>query len=99
MINFSGTFAALRLLTNPSLCMPHATVPTFNDIPIPISKAFESPSREKPPDIRAVILDKDNCFAAPRTDTVYPDYEVCLILYLQSTTALHSPPLLHFSIP
>jgi len=28
-------------------------------------------------DIRAVVLDKDNCFAVLHTDEVFPAYSVC----------------------
>ncbi|KAI0834663.1 HAD-superfamily phosphatase [Hypoxylon sp. FL0890] len=71
-INFSGTINVFKLLTKPSLCLPHATVSTFNEIPSPIEKAFEG--RGKTVDIRAVVLDKDDCFAYPDTNEVYPAY-------------------------
>lgn len=35
--------------------MPQLTVPTFNDLPLPINS-----------NIKAVVLDKDNCFAIPK---------------------------------
>ncbi|AQZ11829.1 GEP4 (YHR100C) [Zygosaccharomyces parabailii] len=62
-MNISGTFNALRLLYNPRLCMPQLAVSTFNDIPIPIS-----------PNIKAVVLDKDNCFAFPHENQVWHAY-------------------------
>ncbi|KAI0139385.1 HAD-superfamily phosphatase [Hypoxylon sp. NC0597] len=71
-LNFSGTVNVFKLLAKPSLCLPHATVSTFNEIPSPLGKAFES--RGKKVDIRAVVLDKDDCFAYPDTNEVYPAY-------------------------
>lgn len=70
-LNLSGTISLVRLLRDPSLCLPHHTIPTFNHLPVPLSSAFEKA------DIRAVVLDKDNCFAAPKADTVFPAYRVC----------------------
>ena len=67
-MNLSGTLNAFKLLLNPGLCLPHYTVSTFNDIPVPLSRAFTKA------DIRAVILDKDNCFAIPHHDDIFPPY-------------------------
>ena len=75
-MNVAGVIGAFRVLRNPSLCLPHATVPTFNDLPIPLSLAFPPDAHGRRPDIRAVVLDKDNCFAVPHEDTIYPPYEV-----------------------
>ncbi len=66
-MNLSGTLNAFKLLLNPGLCLPHYTVSTFNDIPVPLSRVFKA-------DIRAVILDKDNCFAIPHQDAIYEPY-------------------------
>ena len=74
--NLSATFNVFRLIFNPSLCLPHATVATFNQIPIPISKAFSPDQKGTQPDIRAVVLDKDNCFAIPHESVVYDGYKV-----------------------
>ncbi|GAM88920.1 hypothetical protein ANO11243_069540 [Dothideomycetidae sp. 11243] len=71
-LNLSGTLNVFRLLLNPSLCLPHATISTFNDLPIPLSRAF--PESEKA-DIKAVILDKDNCFAVPNANEVHAPYK------------------------
>ncbi|TKA71951.1 hypothetical protein B0A55_05381 [Friedmanniomyces simplex] len=73
-MNISGTVNVLRIFTNPSLCLPHYTVSTFDQLPIPLSAAFSKHGGEKGPDIRAVVLDKDNCFAVPKHNTVYPAY-------------------------
>lgn len=74
-LNFSGTVNVFKLLIKPSLCLPHATVSTFNDIPSPFNKAFAGSGKNV--DIRAVILDKDDCFAYPETNEIYPAYTVC----------------------
>ncbi|ENI03454.1 hypothetical protein COCC4DRAFT_143428 [Bipolaris maydis ATCC 48331] len=74
-MNISGTLNIFRLLRDPTLCLPQHTIPTFNQLPIPLSKAFPRKQGEKEVDIRAVILDKDNCFAAPHTDEIYEPYQ------------------------
>lgn len=73
-MNVSGTLSFFRLFRDPSLCLPHHTVSTFNHLPIPLSRAFG----EKKVDIRAVVLDKDNCFAVPKENEVYKPYTVRL---------------------
>lgn len=74
-MNVSGTLNAFRLLFHPTLCLPHHKVSTFDQLPVPLCQALRSRNGEKKPDIRAVILDKDNCFAVPNADHVYPPYE------------------------
>lgn len=76
-MNVSGTLNAFKLLLNPALCLPHHTIPTFDQLPIPLSRALipHNATSEKKPDIRAVILDKDNCFAVPHETRVYKPYE------------------------
>lgn len=64
-----------RLFKDPSLILPQHTVPTFNHLPVPLSKAFQKQG-EKKVDIKAVVLDKDNCFAIPHTNEVYKPYHV-----------------------
>lgn len=71
-LNLSGALNAFKLLAKPSLCLPHATVPTFNDLPVPLEKAFEGPGRKV--EIQAVVLDKDDCFAYPETNEIHPPY-------------------------
>lgn len=77
-MNVSATLSAFKLLVKPSFCMPHATVPTFDSILLPISKILAAANGGKEPDIRAVVLDKDNCFAKPHANTVYKPYVVCV---------------------
>lgn len=66
-MNISGTVNALRILYNPSLFLPHVTVSTFNDLPIPL----KVPGGEE---IKVVLVDKDNCFAKPHSNQVWPEY-------------------------
>jgi len=73
-LNLSASLNIFRLLAKPSLCLPHATVATFDDLPIPLNKAFSA--REKSVDIRAIVLDKDDCFSYPEENSVYGPYQV-----------------------
>lgn len=78
-MNISGTLNVFRLLRDPTLCLPQHTVSTFNHLPIPLSKAFPKKATndgDKEVDIRAVVLDKDNCFAIPHTDEIHQPYKV-----------------------
>jgi phosphatidylglycerophosphatase GEP4 len=75
-MNVSGTLSFFRLFRDPALCLPHHTVSTFNHLPIPLSRAFSKPDVEKTVDIRAVVIDKDNCFAVPKENEVYKPYTV-----------------------
>ncbi|KAL2263478.1 hypothetical protein VTK26DRAFT_6594 [Humicola hyalothermophila] len=72
-LNLSASLNIFKLLTKPSLCLPHATVNTFNDLPIPLNKAFAGTG--KLVDIKAVVLDKDDCFAYPERNEVYELYK------------------------
>jgi hypothetical protein len=74
-LNVSATLNIFRLITHPSLCLPHATISTFNHLPLPLNNAFP---KHKNVDIRAVVLDKDNCFSFPEANEVYKPYEVRL---------------------
>ncbi|EWC48200.1 hypothetical protein DRE_02304 [Drechslerella stenobrocha 248] len=67
--NLSATLNALRVLLDPSLCLPHMVVPTFAQLPIPL--AFPGHAA----DIRAVVLDKDNCIAENNALEVYGPYK------------------------
>lgn len=78
MINFnlSASLNVIKLLFKPGLCLPHHTVSTFNELPIPLDKVLVKDGRM--PDIRAVVLDKDDCFAIPDDSEVYGPYKVRL---------------------
>lgn len=77
--NVSATLNVFRLLARPNLCLPHATIPTFNDLPIPLNKAF---GKYKNVDIKAVVLDKDNCFAYPKSNDIHKPYDVGFLVLL-----------------
>lgn len=96
-MNVSATVNVLRLLSKPSVCLPHATLSTFDRLPIPVSKAFITANGTVAPDIRAIVLDKDNCFAKPKENVIYGPYAVCplhpllpnsAVLRLESSPAL-----------
>lgn len=71
--NVSAVLNVFRLVVKPDLCLPQATVSTFNSVPIPLNSAF---GKYKNVDIKAVVLDKDNCFAYPNSNEVHKPYEV-----------------------
>lgn len=71
-LNLSGFFNVFKLLAKPSLCLPHATVSQFSDLPYPLRNAFSGQSEKL--QIKAVVLDKDDCFAYPETNLVHPPY-------------------------
>ena len=75
-MNILGVIHAFRVIREPGLCLPHATVSTFKDLPIPLNKAFTPYNGQKSVDIRAVVLDKDNCFAVPHQNLVHEPYSV-----------------------
>lgn len=74
-LNLSASLNIFKLLSNPSLCLPHAAVSTFRDLPIPLDSAFKRKGVDV--NIRAVVLDKDDCFAVPETNEVHKPYQVC----------------------
>lgn len=62
--NLSATLNVIKLLWNPKLCLPQSVISNFNQLPIPIH-----------PNIKLIVLDKDNCFAYPYDNKVWPEYE------------------------
>lgn len=75
-LNLSASLNVFKLLANPSLCLPHATISTFKDLPIPLNLAFERKEKGFKVDIKAVVLDKDDCFAVPETSEIHKPYQV-----------------------
>lgn len=73
-LNLSASLNIFKLLSNPSLCLPHAAISTFRDMPIPLDSAFRQKGVEV--NIKAVVLDKDDCFAVPGTNEVHKPYKV-----------------------
>ncbi|KAF6231557.1 hypothetical protein HO173_010309 [Letharia columbiana] len=74
-MNVSATLSVFSLLRKPSLCLPHATVPTFDRVPISIATALTAANGGQRPDIRAIVLDKDNCFAKPKESSIHSPYK------------------------
>lgn len=70
--NVSATLNVFRLIAKPALCLPHATIPTFQQLPIPLHKAF---GKYQGVDIKAVVLDKDDCFAVSKSNSIHKPYE------------------------
>ena len=87
-MNISASLNVFRLITNPALCLPQATIPTFNHLPIPVSEAFSTGRKGEKPDIRAIVLDKDNCFARKGENVVWEAYEVGVLFGLKVFSAL-----------
>jgi len=73
-LNLSASVNIFKLFAKPSLCLPHATISTFEDLPVPLDQLFAQKGRAV--DIRAVVLDKDDCFAYPDKSEVYDAYKV-----------------------
>ncbi|KAI5461434.1 mitochondrial PGP phosphatase [Mariannaea sp. PMI_226] len=73
-LNLSASLNITRLLFQPSLCLPHHTVPTFNDLPIPLDKGLLRKNGRQA-EIKAVVLDKDDCFAYPDSKEVHGPYK------------------------
>ena len=75
-MNISATLCFFKFLRNPLLGIPHATLNTFKDVPIEISQVLITANGGKAPDIKAIVLDKDNCFAKANENVIYKPYEV-----------------------
>ncbi|KIL91489.1 had superfamily (subfamily iiia) phosphatase [Fusarium avenaceum] len=75
-LNLSASLNITRLIFKPSLCLPHHTVSTFNELPIPLEKGLQKDGRKV--EIKAVVLDKDDCFAYPDSVEVYDSYKVVI---------------------
>ena len=75
-LNLSASLNVTKLFFKPSICLPHCTVPTFNDLPIPLDKGLLKNGRKT--NIKAVVLDKDDCFAYPDAKEVYAAYKVSI---------------------
>ncbi|EEQ32388.1 conserved hypothetical protein [Microsporum canis CBS 113480] len=67
---------ATALLRNPSLLIPHLTIPTFLQLPDDLSyhlidSAAPKAAGARPPTIRALVIDKDNTLTPPH-NTGFP---------------------------
>jgi phosphatidylglycerophosphatase GEP4 len=88
-VNLSAAFNAFRLLYEPQLARPHAVISQFSDLTFPLGKCIATNVKRRfqkdirVPDIRAVVVDKDNCIAKPHQLELWPAYKVVVcILYL-----------------
>lgn len=68
LFNASAVANMSRLAYNPALCLPHLTVASFDELPIPLAIPNQSAQ------IKGIVLDKDNCFAKDHDDKVWPAY-------------------------
>lgn len=82
-MNLSGTLNAFRALASPRLLLPHHTVASFDLLPHPLHTALARADGAHP-DIRAVVLDKDNCITVPDALELYRPYEVGIYINTQS---------------
>ncbi|KAK3373818.1 mitochondrial PGP phosphatase [Lasiosphaeria ovina] len=74
-LNLSASLNIFKLLAKPSLCLPHSTIATFDDLPIPLERAFAQDGKDRQVHIKAVVLDKDDCFAWPERSEIYGPYK------------------------
>lgn len=70
---------ALRLalayaIHDPASLLPHATIPTLIQLPIPVSLGLPALPSGGKPTIRALVLDKDNTLCPPETAMLHPAY-------------------------
>src|SRR5262245_30390659 len=83
-MNLSGTVNAFRVLYAPRLSRPHVILHQFSDITFPLGQCIRRNVKERygidspAPDIRAVVIDKDNCIALPHSLEIWPAYKVLL---------------------
>jgi phosphatidylglycerophosphatase GEP4 len=83
-MNLSGTINTFRLLYTPRLARPHVVLNQFSELTSPLGKCIAHNVKKKygidvpEPDIRAIVIDKDNCIARPHALEVWPAYKVCI---------------------
>lgn len=81
-MNLSGTINAFRLLYAPRLVRPHVVLSQFSELTFPLETCIAANIWKQhgvdipKPDIRAVVIDKDNCIAKPHALEVWPAYQV-----------------------
>jgi phosphatidylglycerophosphatase GEP4 len=80
-MNLSGTINTFRLLYAPTLARPHVVLNQFTELSFPLKKCIAANVKKRygldvpEPDIRAVVIDKDNCIARPHSLEVWPAYK------------------------
>ena len=80
-MNLSGTINTFRLLYAPRLARPHVVLSQFSELTFPLGKCIATNIKKKygvdvQPDVRAVVIDKDNCIARPHSLEIWPAYSV-----------------------
>jgi len=81
-MNLSGTINTFRLVYAPKLARPHVILSQFNELTFPLSRCIVNNVKRQygvdvpEPDIRAVVIDKDNCISKPHSLEVWPAYKV-----------------------
>ncbi|KAL6946493.1 hypothetical protein ACO0RG_000646 [Hanseniaspora osmophila] len=85
-MNFSATVNCFKLIFNPKLCYPQLQISTFSELPVLKMKNELN--------IKAVVLDKDNCFAFPYENHHYPP-ETSLLIVSNSAGTNDDPGLLN----
>ena len=81
-MNLSGTINTFRLLYAPRLARPHVVLSHFSELTFPLGKCIKANVKRlhgldvPEPDIRAVVIDKDNCIARPHALEIWPAYQV-----------------------
>jgi phosphatidylglycerophosphatase GEP4 len=80
-MNLSGTINAFRLLYAPKLARPHVVLNQFSDLTFPLGKCIATNIKKRygvdvQPDIRAVVIDKDNCISKAHSLEIWPAYKV-----------------------
>lgn len=85
-MNLAGVYHGLTSIFRPSRLLPTLVVDEFSDIPSNLSEALatqysrrlQTGSKQTPDvaNIRALVVDKDNCFAVPHELNVAPKYQV-----------------------
>jgi hypothetical protein len=81
-MNLSGTINTFRLLYAPRLARPHVVLNQFSELTFPLGKCIAQNVKKNygidvpEPDIRAIVIDKDNCIARPHALEVWPAYKV-----------------------
>lgn len=74
-MNIVGALYSLTCVFRPSRLLPTLSVDEFSDLPLNIADALAKSRHSKQElDIRALVLDKDNCFAEPDALVVASKY-------------------------
>ncbi|KAH3899271.1 phosphatidylglycerophosphatase SCDLUD_004707 [Saccharomycodes ludwigii] len=64
--NLNAILNIYKIVLNPKLCLPTITINNFGELPIAHLKNNLG--------IKALVLDKDNCFAKPYENKIWPEY-------------------------